>query len=252
MARGTVGAEWRRGYRGEMATRILAPVLLAALTAASPTPTLACSVGSDYRVPTNLELAGDAEVILVGRVIDGVLMGEAAPHRAFIRVAPVAVLKGALPGDPLVLEGLSLAEDRYAVLSNPYELNEAHPVTYVGACIRYAFPIGTQVLFFLKRHEDGRWGPAGGPFSRWAEDALDREGPWPVLAALYARAAALSEPARQTLLEGERDRLLAEPNDPVARLMAADIARQLAGPNAPLRGRLPDEDDAAEDAEPTG
>lgn len=230
----------------------LVAALLAAPLAAMATPALACSVSSEYRVPTNLELAAEAEVILVGQVIDGVPMGEAAPHRAFIRVAPVAVLKGALSDDPLVLEGLSLAEERYAVLSNPYELAEAHPVTYVGACIRYAFPVGTQALFFLKRHEDGRWGPAGGPFSRWAEDVLDREGPWPVLTALYVRAAALPPAERKALLEAERDRLLDKPNDPVARLMAADIARQLAGPNKPLRGGLPDEDDAAEDAEPTG
>ena len=221
-------------------------VLLSATLVCSATPALACSVSSEYRVPTNLELAGEAEVIVLGQVVAGAPMGQTAMHEASIRVRPVALLKGTLPGEPIVLKGMMMADERYAVLSNPYELAEAHPVTYVGGCIRFAFPAGTQALFFLTQR-DGNWGPAGGPFSRWAEDVLDPKAPWPVLAALYARAAALPEGERTTLLETERAALLKKDDDPVARLMAADITRQLAGPNAPLRGPLPDEDDPAEE-----
>lgn len=227
-------------------------LLLSATLVCSATPALACSVSSEYRVPTNLELATEAEVIVLGQVIGGTPAEGVSSDNASIRVRPVAMLKGDLPGDPLELRGLFLADEKNGVLSNPYELEGAHPLAWIGGCIRYMFPADTQVLFFLKRHEGGRWGPAGGPFSRWAEDVIDPEGPWPVLTALYVRAAALPATERKTLLEAERERLLEKANDPVARLMAADITRQLAGPNKPLRGGLSEaEDTPVEDAEPT-
>lgn len=211
------------------------------LLAAIASPALACSVSAEYRVPTNLELAADAEMIVLGQVVGGSPMEATSSDNARLSVRPVAMLKGALPGDPIQLQGMFLADERHGMLSNPYDLADAHPMAWAGGCIRYAFPAHTQVLFFLKRHpENGQWGPAGGPFSRWAEDVLDPQAPWPVLTALYVRAAALPPAARTALLEAERETLLDRAGDPVARLMAADITRQLAGPNKPLRGSLPD------------
>lgn len=125
-----------------------------------------------------------------------------------------------------------LAPDRMAILSNPYEFEGAHPLSYIGGCIRELFPVGTTALFFLDK-QDGKWRPAGGPFSRWAEDVADQNSPWAVLAALYVRASGLPEPEGKALLASERERFAAKQNDPVYRLMALDIARQLAGPNKP-------------------
>lgn len=95
--------------------------------------------------------------------------------------------------------------------------------------VRFIFPLGTTALFFLRRDEAGRWIPAGGAFSRWAEDVPGSDAPWVVLARLYARAAALPDAERTALLEAERARLERR-GDPVAQLMAADVARQLARP----------------------
>src|SRR5690606_30154486 len=86
--------------------------------------------------------------------------------------------------------------------------------------------------FFLDRR-DGEWVPAGEPFSRWAEDVPGVDAPWVRLTTLYVRAAALAEGERRTVLEAERDALRARADDPIAQLMAADIDRQLAGPNEP-------------------
>src|SRR5690606_19726355 len=47
----------------------------------------------------------------------------------------------------------------------------------------------------------------------------------------YAEVAAAPEGERAALLEAERARLAALAEDPVAQLMAADIARQIDGPN---------------------
>ncbi|MFC0588785.1 hypothetical protein ACFFF7_05105 [Novosphingobium aquiterrae] len=213
-------------------------------------PATACSVVRTYRVPTNLELAGKAELIVLGRVIGGQKMSDGTMDGVKIVIQPLSALKGALPPAPITLPGLSLAPDRFAILSNPYELHQAHPLSYIGGCIRYMFPMGTTALFFLSK-EDGKWRPAGGPFSRWAEDALDPQGPWPLLTGLYVRAAILPEAERKALLEAERARYAANAADPVSRLIAADIERQLKGPEKPWNDQMQDMMATPEPADPS-
>ena len=70
---------------------------LAALLACA-SPALACSVVPGYRIPTNLELVADADLIVLGRVVAG---DEAAQeHLGRLRVDPIEALKGAMPGGP--------------------------------------------------------------------------------------------------------------------------------------------------------
>lgn len=215
-----------------MISRIL--TTLAATTSLTlATPAVACSVTADYRVPTNLELAQEAELVLLGRVVGEVEGTD--PWDTRLLVEPVQAIKGEMPEGTLSLAGSGLVpEDKpgFAILSNPYELNQAHPLSYIGACIRYMFPAGTTALFFLERAADGEgWRPSGGPFSRWAEDVLVEDAPWLRLTRFYAEVAAAPEGERAALLEAERARLAALAEDPVAQLMAADIARQIEGPN---------------------
>ena len=200
------------------------------LTLLAAPASYACSVTDDYRVPTNLELTEKAAAIFIGRV-EGEQKNE-NPIDGALLVKPIVALKGALPEGRITLRWGSLADDRYLVLSNPYQLEGAHPLSYIGACIRHMFPLGATVLFFVDR-KDGEWIPAFYAFSRWAEDVPNAEAPWPRLVGIYVRAAALPVGDRRAMLEAERDRLRADPADPVARLMAADIDRQLAGPNRP-------------------
>ena len=61
----------------------------------------------------------------------------------------------------------------------------------------------------------------------------DENAPWVQLARLYAIAASLPAEDRAPFLEDEREALLARTGEPLAQLMADDIARQLAGPKAP-------------------
>jgi len=207
----------------------LAAVMLAAL----PLPALACSVVSGYRAPTNFELARDAELILLGKVIGAEGGAAEEPWNDRLLVEPIAALKGDLPDGPVKLPGMGLVErDGFRVLSNPYDFTSAHPLSFIGGCVRYMFPLGGTVLFFLVPDQTpGSWRPAGGPFSRWAEDVPEGGGPWAALAALYADAADLPEGERMALLEAERATLASRGDDPIALLMAADIARQIAGPD---------------------
>lgn len=215
-------------------------LLLAAPAALLAAPASACSVGDDYRFPTNLQLAAEAELILMARVESG-SSGTAGPDD-WIKVTPIELLKGRLPLDkPLVLPG-SIAEPRFAVLSNPLQLEQAHPLAYIGACTRYMFVRGATVLFFLTPAEKafkgeavpagmrGRLVPAGNAFSRWAEDVLSADSPWVRATRIYVDAAALPADRRKALLVAERNRLRAA-GDQESRLIADDIDRQLAGPN---------------------
>lgn len=196
------------------------------------TPARACSVVNDYRVPTNLELAEKAPTIVLGRVV-GEVEGESSWDGKLL-VEPVETIKGDLPEGTLEINGSGLVpasdERGFGLLSNPYELEQAHPLSYIGGCIRYMFPKGTKALFFVGQ-EDGQWLPAGGPFSRWAEDVLSDDAPWLRLTRLYAAVAAMPESERSDMLGEEMERLAGQTDDPVAQLMARDIARQLAGPN---------------------
>jgi hypothetical protein len=197
------------------------------------TSAAACSPAPGYRVPTNLELAGDAQAIVLARVVAGTLDEEGDPFESTITLHPLEVLKGTLPDGDLALYGMMLSRDadpELGMVSSPYEFVRAHPVSYIGACVRFIFPLGTTALFFMRRDEDGRWVPAGGAFSRWAEDVPGSDAPWVQLSRIYARAAALPEAERDALLESERASLQERTDDPVAQLMAADIGRQLAGP----------------------
>ncbi len=208
-----------------------ASTLAAAALAALPLPALACSVVNEYRVPTNLELASDAPLILLAKVTGEEGGGQDAMNQAIL-LEPILALKGELPAENIAIPGSQLSDERFLVLSNPYEFEQAHPLSYIGACIRRMFPLGTTALFFLQQR-DGQWASAGGPFSRWAEDVPGEEAPWVKLTQIYIGAAKLSGEERKGVLEAERDALRAWKDDPVALLMAADIDRQLKGANEP-------------------
>jgi hypothetical protein len=211
------------------------PLLLvsAASLAAASFPASACSVVPTYRVPTNLELARDAQAIVMAKVVGGVWDEDNPFEGNRLTIRPISTLKGAVPEGDIEIAGVSpLPEPRFLALSNPYELEGAHPLSYIGGCIRYMFPLGTTALFFL-REVEGRWLPTGDAFSRWAEDVPGPDAPWVELTRLYIRAAALPEDEGRAALDAERTRYLARGDDPVAQLMAADIVRQLAGPNEP-------------------
>jgi len=214
--------------------RSLRPVLASAALVLSlaALPAAACSVAPGYQVPSNLELTTEAEAIVLAKVVSGQLDPGGDPFKSTLTLHPLETLKGTLPEGDLALNGMMLSRDAdpaLGMVSSPYEFERAHPASFIGACTRFIFPLGTTALFFLRKDDKGQWTAAGGAFSRWAEDVPDADAPWVRLTRLYLRAAALSEGDRAALLASERDALLARADDPVAQLMAADIARQLGG-----------------------
>lgn len=217
--------------------RILLPFAAAALLAA-PLPALACSPVPGYRVPTNMELAAQADMVLLATVTGGTPVEAAGdPDAMRVEIRADAVLKGDPAAAPTTLP-VALATGKYAMLSDPYDLRNAHPLSLMGACIRYMVPKGSRLLIFLDRR-DGQWVPAGGPFSRWAEDVLTDDAPWLAATRFYLEVQALPKGDREAAMTARRDTLRDRTDDPVAQLLADDIDRQLAGPNTPLREDLP-------------
>lgn len=222
---------------------------VASLSIAFASPAIACSVSPDYRVPTNLELTADADLIFLARVDSGTTSLDGP--EAMMTVTPLEVLKGQLPADePLKVPG-SIAEPRFAVLSSPLQLEQAHPLAYIGGCTRYLFVRGATVLFFLTPAEKAFDGevpaeargmllPAGGAFSRWAEDVLSANSPWVRATRIYVKAAALPKEQQRAILIAERDRLRAA-GDQESEVIADDIDRQLKGPNKPWNRLMEEE-----------
>lgn len=212
------------------------PLLATALAlACAPGVAAGCSTGPGYRVPSNLELTTQAETIVLARVVGATADANGDAYANMVVIRPIAAIKGELPQGDIALAGMGLAQGRVAALgtlSNPFEFRTAHPVSYMGACIRTVFPLGTTALFFLRTGHEGMWAPAGDAFSRWAEDVPDENAPWVQLVRLYTIAAGLPEADRAPFLEDEREALMARSGEPLAQLMADDIARQLAGPEA--------------------
>ena len=200
----------------------------AAALALAPAAASACSPAPGYRVPSNLELVSAAETIVLAKVVGGTAPSN-DPAAVSITIRPLEAIKGDMPQGDIMLVGPGLATIGGFQLSNPFEFREAHPNAYSGACNRYLFPLGTTALFFLRTDHEGMWAAAtGGAFTRWAEDVPDAQAPWVQLVRLYTVAASLPEADRGPFLEDEREALLARAGEPLAQLMADDIAHQIA------------------------
>jgi hypothetical protein len=220
---------------------------LAAALALAPAAALACTPPPGYRVPTNLELARAANLIVLGAVVGGGKGAALDPEASTIAVHPLAALKGLLPGADIALAGMSLAQPGDAAagaLSDPLAFGDPHPPAVPGECLRTVFPLGARAVFFLRR-ENGAWVPAGGPYSRWAEDVAGVDAPWVQLANLYAQASLLPPEQAREKLEERHAALADRRDDPRAVATAADLERSLAGPSAPLAAAPPPANETA-------
>lgn len=215
-------------------SRLIASAALCAILLLSAAPAAACSVAGSYRVPTNLEMVERADTIVLAVVVraDDPHAGDPRDmppgERMGLIVRPTALIKGrSLPGELRIFG--SIAEGRFAVASDPDELENAHPLSYIGGCTRYMFLPGGTILLFLARGESGALVPLSPPFSRYAEDVASADARWVRAVRLYAEVAALPEGERRAALIARRDALRARTGDRDALAIADDIDRQLRG-----------------------
>lgn len=209
-----------------MIRRLIAAAAPIALLLATASPAAACSPMRGYRVPTSLELAERADMILLGTAESHVPnVGEYGLGSVVIR--PVALLKGqSLPAD-LRIRGYLSDDPRRVVASDPRDLLSSNPGAMTGGCTRYIFKRGMLLLLFLERDSEGRLDLAGYPFARSAEDVPSPDALWVRAVRLYVEIAALPEAGRRAALVARRDALRAQTGDADAALLAEDIDRQL-------------------------
>ena len=199
---------------------------LALLPLISATPAIACSVVPSYRVPTSLELAERADLILLGTAESEALAG-AGSDMGQVIVRPTELLKGESLPAKLRIRGFLSDSPRLVVASNPRDLFNPNPGALIGGCTRYIFQRGMLLLLFLERDDEGRLRLATYPFARSAEDVPSPEAPWAKAVRLYVEIAALPEAERRAALTARRDALRALAGDPDAALLAEDIDRQI-------------------------
>ncbi|MFL9842767.1 hypothetical protein ABS767_17485 [Sphingomonas sp. ST-64] len=200
-------------------------------------PALACSVAPGYRVPTTLELAGEADRIVIAVPFGQRDADTGEPEALF---AELFVLKsdGREPfGSAIGVPGLIADVGTPVTPSDPRELVRAHPETYSGGCNRYIFGPRTFVLLFLKRQGD-RYRALSYAFARTAEDAKGFNSLWAKAVREYVAIAALPPKMRRARMAA-RQAILRRRGDADSRAIADDLRAELTGPDKPLRETLP-------------
>lgn len=199
--------------------RILALTLGAALAFAAPAAR-ACSVLSDYVVPSNFELVQLADAIVVATPLSqGEQDGESS-----LRFRVDAVLKGGPPSD-LTLLGLGLGD---VALGDANALLGPHPDAGAGGCIRRTFRTGQPAVLFLKEYQPGRWAQLGYPFARVNEDYFGPDALWPRTVRQYLDIQARNDPMQElAVLERMLLTELTNPHTEEERERARDILSHL-------------------------
>ena len=209
----------QRAMRRFLRSFALVPVLALAFGGAAS----ACSVAGDYRVPTNIELVEQADLVLLAEIADA--EGDQTggnPYEARLLLKPIRAIKGELPQTQLKILGFLGRPGR----SIPTALNQPHPSTMWGACIRQAYPKGGLVVAMFRSTPEGLV-QIKAPFARAVEDVEGPDALWVRAAELYARLlAAPPGAARRAALEAELRRLEGSEGEE-EKAIAADIAHHL-------------------------
>ncbi|MEG3179723.1 hypothetical protein [Sphingomonas sp. LT1P40] len=189
-----------------------------------------------YRIPTTLELAETASVIVLARVDGGIPVGPRAKDQP-LTLSPVLLLKGSALPKQIQMPGWLETRAAKATRSDPAELAEANPDAFDGGCNRYVFAKGMTLLLFLNP-KGGRLEALNYPFARTAEDVSAFDARWVKAVREYVAIAALPKHLRKARLAARRDVLRSKP-DADSKAIAADMDRELNAPRKALREPLP-------------
>lgn len=202
---------------------------LAALVIAGPAT--GCSMAPGYKVLTSLELAAEADTIVVAMITEERKADEQYENALVLR--PTMLLKGSVLPAEVTLDASYLANDdqsrSFAFPSDPRELRQPHPASLIGGCVRYIFSPGMQLVLFLKDAGDGRFTPIRHSFSRDAEDVSGPDALWARVVREYAMVSALPKADRRERLRQRIAELRAMPSDVDAEAIAADMEVELKG-----------------------
>ncbi|WP_229953552.1 hypothetical protein [Parasphingorhabdus litoris] len=196
-------------------------------------PVYACSVVRGYKVPTNLELAKTADVIVIAKVV-GKKVGENQFDGSVI-ARPYALLKGSALPKEIEIPGAWLETDldQRAKRSDPRELREPNPDAMIGGCVRYIFAKGMKLVLFLKDTNQGSFELYRSPFSRDAEDVSGENSLWVKAIKEYIVIGELPKREQKKRIRARIKELELQTDDPDALAVAGDMAIELSGKRLP-------------------
>ena len=186
--------------------------LLAFAQFGTAAPALACGLDSRHTLVTSVEAAGEAELIVVGRIESGPRKYRFDRRRQPMVVRPITAIKGELPEKPIELVGLV----------SPVGFK---PPSTWPLCNGVGFEQGSMGLFFLKREQEG-WGPAGDRYFAWSRPVRSRRDPMLTAVRLYLRLADLPREQQAAAMSAERDSLLTSA-DAGSRAVGAILDKEL-------------------------
>lgn len=206
--------------------------MLAGIALTGAAPAIACSMASGYRVPTNLELAVAADIIVVATV-ESARPGSGAWDGSVI-ARPTLLIKGDALPEAVDIQGAVLDDDlgRRATRSDPRELRAPNPDAMMGGCVRYFFTRGMKLVLFLKRDEKGILRPYRSSFSRDAEDVSADDALWVKTVREYAALSNVGRGDRKARLKLRIAELRAK-GDADSIAIADDMAVELSGKRRP-------------------
>jgi hypothetical protein len=156
----------------------LVPLIVGLILIAAPERVWACSLTEEAFHPTNFELVGAADAIVIATAVSGVPMG--VDEMGGVRFRIDGSLKGENPPAEFV--------DSFSVIGSdppvpPGNITEATGAG--GSCVRAGFELGKPYVLFLALGDDGQWRRTGYAFSRDAEDYTGPDSLWVRAIALY-------------------------------------------------------------------
>jgi len=213
------------GRPAEISAAVFAMVALAWATQCA-----ACSPDPRYKQPTNFDLVGIADAIVVARATNQhIAQSKGYSWETAVRFAVDGVLKGPAPRD-FDADMTAFADQtplKTVPPSDPKELALPNPEVWEGGCIRRLFTKDAAYVVFLSKDRDGVWGELEWPFTRVNEDYFGERSLWIRTIHDYLAIQAEPEgwPQHQALERLRKDRQ-AEAT-PEAKAEAEDIRRAL-------------------------
>lgn len=190
----------------------LLPLIVGLILMAAPERVWACSLTEEAFHPTNFELVGAADAIVIATAVSGEPMG--ADGLGGVRFRIDGSLKGENPPVEFVDDFSILGSDPPVPPGNITEATGAG-----GSCIRAGFELGKPYVLFLTLGDDGQWRRTGYAFSRDAEDYTGPDSLWVRAISLYVD------------VQRNPDRL-------AQREVLASMIAELEGPNATEADRV--------------
>ncbi|USU07922.1 hypothetical protein NF700_12630 [Sphingomonadaceae bacterium OTU29MARTA1] len=188
-------------------------------------PAQACSLPSNYQIPTTLELVERADTVVIAQVMDG--GRSSAPKFRAVKLVSIASLKGQMPTRGIAIADGFLSNEQFrSTPSDQRNIVDANPDAFDGGCRRFVFDEGTLLVVFLRRR-NGRYSVDAPALSRALEDISDPQALWVKAVRMYIEISALPKSRQRKEMSRRRSILAGEIKDADAQMLALDLGRAL-------------------------